>query len=83
MGEPQQLSGGELNAALTSEVVRIHTANLGRGPAKSDSLPSERLGLGRSRYSVHGEAEARCGTGRLDDHVFCSGLDLRQPRRPR
>jgi uncharacterized protein YbcI len=28
-------TGGELNAALTREIVRIHTANLGRGPKKS------------------------------------------------
>lgn len=31
----ERLRGGELNAALTREVVRIHTANLGRGPNKS------------------------------------------------
>lgn len=31
------LSGGELNAAVTREVVRIHSANLGRGPKKSFS----------------------------------------------
>lgn len=29
------LTGGELNAAVTREVVRIHTAILGRGPKKS------------------------------------------------
>jgi uncharacterized protein YbcI len=34
----QRLSGGELNAALTREVVRIHTASLGRGPNKSFSF---------------------------------------------
>jgi uncharacterized protein YbcI len=38
--EPAFLSGGELNAALTREVVRIHTANLGRGPDKSFSFHS-------------------------------------------
>ncbi len=32
------LNGGELNAALTREMVRIHTANLGRGPDKSFSF---------------------------------------------
>ncbi len=26
------LSGGELNAAVTREIVRIHTAAIGRGP---------------------------------------------------
>jgi len=31
----ERLSGGELNAALTREVVRIHTADLGRGPNRS------------------------------------------------
>ena len=40
MGGDERLSGGELNAALTSEVVRIHTANLGRGPTKSYSFHS-------------------------------------------
>src|SRR5260221_1525862 len=38
MAESNPLSGGELNAALTREVVRIHTANLGRGPNKSFSF---------------------------------------------
>lgn len=32
------LSGGELNAAITREVVRIHTAAIGRGPRKSYSF---------------------------------------------
>jgi uncharacterized protein YbcI len=36
--ESTPLSGGELNAALTREVVRIHTASLGRGPNKSFSF---------------------------------------------
>lgn len=38
MSELEQLVGGELNAALTREVVRIHAANLGRGPKKSFSF---------------------------------------------
>jgi uncharacterized protein YbcI len=33
-----QLTGGELNAAVTREVVRIHTAAIGRGPKKSYSF---------------------------------------------
>ena len=36
--EPEGLTGGELNAAITREVVRIHTASLGRGPRKSFSF---------------------------------------------
>jgi uncharacterized protein YbcI len=35
-----QLTGGELNAAVTREVVRIHTAAIGRGPRKSYSFHS-------------------------------------------
>ncbi len=38
MGE--RLTGGELNAAVTREVVRIHTAAIGRGPKKSYSFHS-------------------------------------------
>jgi uncharacterized protein YbcI len=34
------LSGGELNAAVTRELVRIHTAAIGRGPRKSYSFHS-------------------------------------------
>lgn len=33
-----QLAGGELNAAITREIVRIHTAGIGRGPRKSYSF---------------------------------------------
>ena len=35
-----KLSGGELNAAVTRELVRIHTAAIGRGPKKSYSFHS-------------------------------------------
>jgi uncharacterized protein YbcI len=35
-----QLRGGELNAAVTREIVRIHTAAMGRGPKKSYSFHS-------------------------------------------
>ncbi len=36
--ESGELTGGELNAAVTREVVRIHTAAIGRGPKKSYSF---------------------------------------------
>jgi uncharacterized protein YbcI len=36
--ENGRLSGGELNAAVTREVVRIHSAAIGRGPRKSYSF---------------------------------------------
>jgi uncharacterized protein YbcI len=38
MGSSEHPRGGELNAALTGEVVRIHTANIGRGPKKSSTF---------------------------------------------
>jgi hypothetical protein len=41
MGEPQQLSGGELNAALTSEVVRIHTAKSSLSTSSLDCRSSQ------------------------------------------
>lgn len=37
------LTGGELNAAVTRAVVRIHTAKLGRGPKKSFSFHNDNL----------------------------------------
>jgi uncharacterized protein YbcI len=38
MHEPQQLAGGELNAAITSALVGIHTEYLGRGPASASTF---------------------------------------------
>jgi uncharacterized protein YbcI len=35
IGSRQGLVGGELNAAVTREITRIHTAGLGRGPKKA------------------------------------------------
>jgi uncharacterized protein YbcI len=38
MGDLEALSGGELNAAVTREVTRVHTDVVGRGPTKSYSF---------------------------------------------
>jgi uncharacterized protein YbcI len=38
MGDVKHPRGGELNAALTGEVVRIHTAKIGRGPKRSSTF---------------------------------------------
>ena len=38
MPEPRHLRGGELNAAVTSALVGIHTAHLGRGPATASTF---------------------------------------------
>jgi hypothetical protein len=36
--EERTLTGGELNAAITSAVVGIHTAHLGRGPSSASTF---------------------------------------------
>ena len=38
MLEPEHLRGGELNAAVTSALVGIHTAHLGRGPTTASTF---------------------------------------------
>jgi uncharacterized protein YbcI len=38
MPEPRQLTGGELNAAITSALVGIHTEYHGRGPATASTF---------------------------------------------
>jgi uncharacterized protein YbcI len=38
MLEPKHLRGGELNAAVTSALVGIHTAHLGRGPKTASTF---------------------------------------------
>lgn len=38
MSEPSQLRGGELNAAVTSAIVGIHTQYLGRGPSTASTF---------------------------------------------
>jgi uncharacterized protein YbcI len=38
MHESRQLRGGELNAAITSALVGIHTEYLGRGPASASTF---------------------------------------------
>jgi len=37
-GEPEQLTGGELNAAVTSALVGIHHKHLGRGPETASTF---------------------------------------------
>jgi uncharacterized protein YbcI len=38
MLEPRQLTGGELNAVITSALVGIHTEYLGRGPTNASTF---------------------------------------------
>jgi uncharacterized protein YbcI len=74
MGQSERLRGGELNAAVTREVVRIHTANLGRGPKKSFSFHNgnilitvmhEALTRAEQNLASSGEGQAVLGMRRL------------------
>jgi hypothetical protein len=38
MGEPERLTGGELNAGITSSLVGIHHKYLGRGPVTATTF---------------------------------------------
>ena len=77
------LSGGELNAAVTSELVRIHTAAIGRGPRKSYSFHSGEtlitimLGvLTRAEQTLvsYGEGEAVLAMRRLSQRAMAAEM---------
>lgn len=77
------LSGGELNAAITSELVRIHTAAIGRGPRKSYSFHSGEtlitimLGvLTRAEQTLvsYGEGEAVLAMRRLSQRAMADDM---------
>ncbi len=77
------LRGGELNAAVTREVVRIHTAAIGRGPRKSysfhngDTLVTVMLEvLTRAERSLvsYDEGEAVLATRRLSQRAMADEL---------
>ncbi len=79
------LSGGELNAAVTREVVRIHTAAIGRGPRKSYSFHSSDtvitilLGvLTRAEQNLvsYGEGEAVLAMRRLSQRAMAEELKV-------
>lgn len=78
-----QLSGGELNAAITREVVRIHTAAIGRGPRKSYSFHNgdtlvtvllEVLTRAERNLAACGEAEAVLSMRRLTQRAMAKDL---------
>jgi uncharacterized protein YbcI len=67
VGISERLSGGELNAALTSEVVRVHTAYLGRGPNRAFTfhhgntvvtVMQEAMTKAEQRLAANGDGEA-------------------------
>lgn len=74
MSQPQQLVGGELNAAITREVVRIHAENLGRGPKKSSTfyngnvvitIMSEVMTRAEQRLTTNGNGDSVRATRQL------------------
>ncbi len=78
------LSGGELNAAVTRELVRIHTAAIGRGPRKSysfhngDTLITVMLGvLTRAEQTLvsYGEGEAVLAMRRLSQRAMAAEME--------
>jgi uncharacterized protein YbcI len=77
------LSGGELNAAITRELVRIHTAAIGRGPRKSysfhsgDTLITVMLGvLTRAEQTLvsFGEGDAVLAMRRLSQRAMAAEM---------
>lgn len=79
----ERLSGGELNAAVTREVVRIHTAAIGRGPRKSYSFHNgdtlvtvllEVLTRAERNLAAYGEGEAVLRMRRLSQRAMTKDL---------
>jgi uncharacterized protein YbcI len=79
----ERLSGGELNAAITREVVRIHTAAIGRGPRKSYSFHNgdtlvtvllEVLTRAERNLLAYDESEAVLTTRRLSQRAMTEEL---------
>lgn len=77
------LSGGELNAAVTREVVKIHTAAIGRGPRKSYSFHNgdtlvtvllEVLTRAERNLTACGEGEAVLAMRRLTQRAMAKDL---------
>lgn len=62
MDEPQQLRGGELNAAVTSALVGIHTEHLGRGPTTASTFHYRNV-IVTLMYDVLSRAELSLGRG--------------------
>jgi uncharacterized protein YbcI len=77
------LSGGELNAAVTREVVRIHTAAIGRGPRKSYSFHNsdtlitvllEVLTRAEQNLVAYGEGDAVLAMRRLSQQAMAAEM---------
>lgn len=78
------LSGGELNAAITSELVRVHTAAIGRGPRKAYSFHSgdalvtvmlEVLTRAEQTLVSYGEGDAVLAMRRLSQRAMAEEME--------
>ena len=94
MSEIQQLRGGELNAAVTSALVGIHTQHLGRGPTTASTfhhrnvlvtLMHDVLTLGERTLSRGENVDAVRHIRRLFQHSmepeFCEAVERLTGRR--
>ena len=62
MAEPHHLRGGQLNAAVTSALVGIHTEHLGRGPTTASTFHYGNV-IVTLMYDVLSRAERTLGRG--------------------
>ena len=78
-----QLAGGELNAAVTREIVRIHAAGIGRGPKKSYSFHNgetlvtvllEVLTQAERNLVAYGEGDSVLATRRLSQRAMAEEM---------
>src|SRR5436305_8043779 len=68
MADTRQLRGGELNAAVTSALVGIHTQHLGRGPTTASTFHYRNV-LVTLMHDVLTHAERALGRGDQIDSV--------------
>ena len=61
MAEPACLTGGELNAAITKTLVKIHSRHLGRGPTSASTFHHDNV-LVTLMYGVLTQAEQVLGS---------------------
>jgi uncharacterized protein YbcI len=82
-GTSERPRGGELNAAVTREIVRIHTAAIGRGPRKSYSFHNgdtlitvllEVLTHAERNLIAYGEGEAVLAMRRLSHRAMAEEM---------
>lgn len=83
MSDPQTPRGGELNAAITREVIRVQNASLGRGPKKAFSfyngntvvtIMQDVMTRAEQRLAANGDGEAVLEMRRLYQRSMAEDL---------